>query len=210
MIKIMKKYYLFLAILVVMLIFPFEKSHAQSATHNVTMSTVVQASLAMDITSGDTVAFGNLTPGTPIAAPNTGTIVSVQTNASNGYTLAVSDAINGVDSCLLHTDAVTRITDVTSGTVALPAVWGASTGLGIAMFAADTNKEAKWGGGATYDDALNRYAAIPELATVAHTVTGLVAGANTSSWAYKLDAPASQKTGNYSGQMTFTATAVLP
>lgn len=178
-------------------------------THNVSMSTSVQASLSMDITAGDTVAFGALTPGVPIAAPATGTIVTVQTNAANGYTLGVSDGVAGSNSCLLHTDTVTRITDVTSGTIGTPELWGASTGLGITLYAADTNKEAKWGTGVTYDDANNKYAAIPETATTAHTVTGVVVGNNTSSWAYKLDVPASQKTGLYAGQMTFTATAVI-
>lgn len=181
----------------------------EAATHDVNFSTTVQAALAMDITAGDTVSFGALTAGLPIAAPVGGTITSVTTNAANGYTLGVSDGITGTNSALVHTDTTTRITDVTSGTVGTPALWGSSTGLGITLFAADTNKEAKWGSGTTYNDVNNKYAAIPETATTAHTVTGAVVGANTASWAFKLDVPADQKTGSYSGTMTFTATAVL-
>ena len=181
----------------------------KAVTQNVSFTTTVQASISLTITAGGTVAFGNLTPGVPIAAPATGTIASVETNAANGYTLGVHDSVAGSNSALLHTDTTTRITDVTSGDITTPALWGASTGLGITLYAADTNKEAKWGTGVTYDDANNKYAAIPQTVTTAHTVTGTVAGADTSSWAYKLDAPASQKTGSYSGDMTFTATAVL-
>lgn len=184
---------------------------AGAATHDVGVSTTVQASLSFDITAGDTAAFGPLTAGVPIAAPDPGTIASVTTNASNGYTLGVSDGVIGTNSALLHTDASTRITDVTSGTIGTPAAWGSSTGLGITMFTADSSPEGKWCGGTctTYNDVDNLYAAIPETATTVHTVTGPVVGANTSSWAFKLDVPADQKTGSYSGNVTFTATAVL-
>lgn len=181
----------------------------QAATHDVSFSTTVQSSITMDITSGDTVAFGALTSGIPIAAPNTGTIVSVETNANNGYTLGIKDDITGTNSALVNTDAVTYIPDISSGTIAVPALWGSNEGLGITLFAADTSKEAKWGTGVTYNDAANKYAAIPETTTTAHTVTGAVVGPDTSSWAYKIDVSPSQKTGSYTGTMTFTATAVL-
>lgn len=179
--------------------------------HNVAVSTEIQASLSFDITAGDTVAFGPLTAGVPIVAPDPGTIASVTTNASNGYTLGVSDGVAGSNSALLHTDTTTRITDVTSGTIGTPVAWGSNTGLGITMFNADTAPEGKWCADVctAYDDTDNLYAAIPEAATTAHTVTGPVVGADTSSWAFKLDVPADQKTGNYAGNITFTATAVL-
>lgn len=181
----------------------------KAAVHNLAISTTVQASLLLDVTAGDTVAFGSLTAGVPIAAPDTGTIASVTTNASNGYTLGVHDGVAASNSALLHTDTTTHITDVTSGDITTPALWGTSTGLGITLYAADTNKEAKWGTGTTYNDANNKYAAVPQAATTAHTVTGEVSGANTSSWAFKIDVPGDQKTGFYSGSVTFTATAVL-
>ena len=180
---------------------------AQAAQDTVSLSTTVQEYLSFSITTGDTVAFGNLTPGTPIAAPNTGTIASVTTNAANGYTLAVHDGVAASGSCLLHTDTTTRIADY-AGTIETPTSW-TGTGLGITLYAADTNKEAKWGTGTTYNDPNNKYAGIPQNATTAHTVTGYHSGADTSSWAYKIDVPNTQKTGSYSGEMTFTATAVL-
>ena len=183
----------------------FQKT--QAAVHDVSMTTNVQEYLIFDITSGDAVPFGNLTPGTPIKAPSSGTVASVTTNSANGYTIGLHDSVAGTDSCLLHTDTTTRIADY-AGTIAVPTSW-TGTGLGITLFAADTGKNAKWGTGTTYDDALNKYAGIPQTSTVAHTVTGYHAGADTSSWAYEIDVPNTQKTGAYSGSMTFTATAVL-
>jgi hypothetical protein len=107
----------------------------------------------------------------------------------------------------VHTDATTYIPDYT-GTVAVPTTW-TGTGLGLTLFAADSTKEVKWGAGTTFSDALNKYAGAPLAATTAHTVIGFKAGADTSSWAFKLDVPNSQKTGAYSGNIIFTATAVL-
>ena len=182
---------------------------AEALTDDSTLTTTVLEYLSFSLTAGDSVGFGNLTPGTPIAAPATGTIASVTTSASNGYILAVHDGEAGSNSSMTHTDATTKITDFTLGDITTPAAWGAGTGVGITLFAADTNKEAKWGTGTTYDDANNSYAAVPQTATVAHTVTGFLSSADTSSWAFKIDVPNTQKTGAYSGTVTFTATAVL-
>ena len=82
-------------------------------------------------------------------------------------------------------------------------------GLGVTLFAADTSKEAKWGTGTTYNDGLNKYAGVPQAATVAHTVTGYREIPDTSSWAFKLDVSPGQSAGNYSGTVIFTAVAVL-
>ena len=182
---------------------------AQALTDDSTLTTTVLEYLSFSLTAGDGVSFGDLTPGTPIAAPATGTIASVTTSAANGYTIAVHDGEAGSDSSMTHTDTTTKITDVTSGTIETPAAWGTSTGVGITLFAADTSKEAKWGTGTTYNDSNNNYAAVPQTAAVAHTVTGFLSSTDTSSWAFKIDVPNTQKTGAYSGTVTFTATAVL-
>lgn len=182
---------------------------AKAATDDATLTTTVLEYLTFTLTTGDTVPFGNLTPGTPIPAPSSGTIATVTTNSGNGYTIGLHDGVASTDSSMLHTDATTRITDVTAGDITTPAVWGTSTGVGITLFAADTTKEAKWGTGTTYNDANNKYAAVPETATTAHTAAGFKSGADTSSWAFKIDVPNTQKTGAYSGTVTFTATAVL-
>lgn len=179
---------------------------ARAATDTVTMTTTVQEYLIFSVTAGDPVAFGNLTPGTPICYA-TGSVASVTTNAANGYTLGASDGVAGSNSALLHTDTATRIADY-AGTIAVPTVW-AGTGQGFGLYAADTTKEAAWGTGVTVCDVLNKYAGIPQAATTAHTAAGYKAAADTSSWSFKVDVANTQKTGAYSGNMTFTATAVL-
>lgn len=182
---------------------------SRAAEDTATLTTTVLEYISLDITSGATVSFGNLTPGTPIAAPASGTIASVTTNAANGYTLSLHDGVASPNSSMLHTDATTRIADY-AGTIAMPTVW-TGTGVGITMWGADTTPEIKWCAGTctTYDDPDNKYAGIPETATVAHTATGFHESADTSSWAFKIDVPNTQKTGDYSGVVTFSATAVL-
>lgn len=183
-------------------------AHAQ--THGVALSTSVQSYLTFDVTAGDTVGLGSLTPGTPVCGA-TASVASVATNAANGYTIGLSDS-SDTNSALLHTDTSTYIPDMTNGTITTPVVWGTpgtNTGLGVGLWAADTNKELKWGTGTTVCDTNNKYAAIPLAATTAHTVTGAVAGTDTSSWSWKIDVLNTQKTGAYSGTATFTATAVL-
>jgi hypothetical protein len=177
---------------------------AKADTSDVNLSTTVQTYMTFSITAGSTVTFGNLTPGTPICFA-TGTVASVTTNAANGYTLGVSDGVASSNSALVQSG--TYITDY-AGTIATPTLW-TGTGLGTGLYAADTNKGAKWGSGATVCDSNNKYAGVPEAATTAHTVTGYHSGADTSSWSFKVDAPNTQKTGAYSGAVTFTATAVL-
>jgi len=179
----------------------------RAATHDVTLTTTVQTYLTFDITAGDTVSFGNLTPGTPIKAPATGTIASVTTNAANGYTIGLSDATAAPNSSMRHTDTTTYIAKY-AGTIAVPTTWS-GTGVGATCFAGDHKDTDQWGTGTTYDDVNNKYAGVPQAATTAYTVTGLHASADTSSWAFEIDVPNTQKTGAYSGTVTFTATAVL-
>lgn len=186
------------------------KKPTEAAVHDVTLTTTVLTYLSFDITAGDTVGFGNLTPGTPIPAPVTGTIASVTTNAANGYTLGVHD-VHAASSSMVHTDTTTHIPKMTNGTITTPVAWGSNYGVGINLYTADSNYETKWCATTctTYDDTDNLYAAVPETATTAHTVTGLLGSADTSSWDFKIDVQNTQKTGAYSGTVTFTATAVL-
>jgi len=188
--------------------FYYFESEAQSATDTVTLSTDVQTAIAISLSSG-AYAFGNLTASTPLNG-SAGIDIDVATNASNGYTLGVHDGVAGSNSCLLHTDASTRIID-TAADIATPALWASGTtkGLGITAYAADTSKEAKWGTGSSYNDANNKYAAVPQAATTIHTSTGYKTGDDTTSVSFIVDVEADQKSGSYSGDITFTATAVL-
>ena len=180
---------------------------AKAANDSVDLQVSIAEYLSFSVTGGDAVDFSTLTPGTPVAGPSGGTVCTVTTNAANGYTISVSDGVASTGSALVHTDTTTYIADY-AGTVGTPTLW-TGTGLGVTLFAADSNKEAKWGSGTAVDSATNKYAGVPENTTVAHTVTGFVTGADTSTWGFQLDVPNDQKTGDYSGSVTFSATAVL-
>lgn len=209
----LKRKNLFVGLIVVVIgifsiCFDFKPFSAQAATHGVSLSTSVQSYLSFDITAGDSITLGSLTPGTPICSA-TASVASVTTNAANGYTLGLSD---GSDTNSALAQGGVYIPDMTNGTITTPVVWGTpgtNTGLGVGLFAADTTKEAKWGTGTAVCDTNNKYASIPSAATTAHTVTGTVAGTDTSSWSWEIDVLNTQKTGAYSGSATFTVTAVL-
>lgn len=188
--------------------FYYLKSQAQVDTEAITLSTDVQTAIAL-VVSSNTYAFGNLVSHTPEKG-SAGIDADVTTNASNGYTLGISDGVAGGNSCLLHTDAVTRIIDYTAP-IALPTLWnsGVDIGLGATVYAADTTKEGKWGAGTTFDDVLNKYAGVPTAATTIHTSANYKTGADTTSIAFIVDVNADQKSGVYSGDVTLTATAVL-
>lgn len=151
----------------------------------------------------NTLAFGSLLPGSVITGSTT---ASVTTNYPNGYSISAGDQVVGSDSILLHTDNTTRIGDY-SGTVGTPTLW-TGTGLGICVYSA-TGKASKWGSGTTADDLNNKYAGVPHDSAVIHSKTGAPTTSDTTNIGYKLVVPNTQKTGNYSGVLTYTATGVL-
>lgn len=150
-----------------------------------------------------TLAFGSLLPGNVLTGT---TITTVTTNYPNGYSLSIHDAVTGSDSALLHTDTSTRIADY-SGTITTPTLWS-GTGLGICVFNA-TGKDAKWGTGTTETDSNNKYAGVPETSSIIHSKTSSPTSSDQTSIGYKLVVPNAQKTGDYSGIITYTATGVL-
>ncbi|MCL5406971.1 MAG: hypothetical protein M1429_00500 [Patescibacteria group bacterium] len=179
-----------------------------SNTGPVTLTTDVQEVIALALYD-NSYDFGNLTPNISKKGP-AGFAAGVTTNANNGYNLSIKDDIPGNGSCLLHTDTVTRIIDFPA-TVAAPEIWsdGASYGLGLTLFAADTGKEAKWGTGTTYNDIFNKYAGVPQNTAIFHTSSGYKTNEDQSHISFALNVNSDQKTGVYSGEMTLSATANL-
>lgn len=180
-------------------------SSVLAATDTAALDTTVSTTLTLGLSS-NAMNFGNLSPGTPLKGTG-GIIATVNTSAADGYLLGISDGIPAPDSCLVHTDGVTYIEDYL-GTITTPTLWS-GTGLGFTVYAADTNKEAKWGTGTTYNDSNNKYAGVPQTTTTFHSSPSYKAVDDTTSFAFELDAPNDQKTGNYSGDITITATAVV-
>jgi len=191
-----------------------ENVEAAATTSTVTLTGTVQPYIAIAFNSGSTINFGNISPGVGACsdAPGnaSGTIVAITTSAANGYTLAFYDG-SDTNSAMLHTDTTTYIPDVT-GSVASPGLWvtGATSGVGLSLYVADTTKESDWGTGTTPCDIYNKWAKAPATATTGHTVASYHAGADTSSWGWKVDVVNAQKTGIYSGQVTFSAAPTIP
>lgn len=147
--------------------------------------------------------FASLLPGSVVTDTTTTTVTC---NHPNGYNLSISDEIPGDYSALLHSDTTTRIADYI-GTILLPTTWS-GTGLGITVYET-SNKELKWGSGTTENDLNNKYAGVPEAATVIHTKSGGPVTNDVSKIGYKIVLPNTQKTGAYSGSVTFTATGLI-
>lgn len=166
---------------------------------------VTLLSLSLDVDNAS-LSFGSLLPGSIVTGT---TVTTVTTNYPNGYSLGASDAVVGTNSTLLHTDTTTRIADY-AGTIAVPTVW-AGTGLGITVWAASTAPEAKWCADvcSAEVDPDNKYAGVPETVTTIHAKTGSPTSGDTTSVGYKMVVPNTQKTGDYSGDITYTATGVL-
>ena len=185
---------------------------AATATTNITLTTTILEAISIAITSGSSITFTSFAPGTSAPQCNgSGSVLAVTTNASNGYTMGVSDA-SDTNSPMAFGSVY--IPDATGGTMTTPVTWTTNNagflGLGITDFAADTTKNtSKWGTGATACDVFNKWAAVPSANSVGHTVTGWRAAADSTSWGWKIDAPASQKTGLYTGVVLFTATSVV-
>lgn len=187
---------------------------AQAATTgNVLLTGTILEYIALTFSSGSTISFGNVTPGTPKCG-DFNTQADVVTNAANGYTLGLSDG-SDTNSAMVHTDAATYIPDMSGGGAVIPlsapVVWvtGTHIGVGVTMFAG-TQKEAKWGTGTTVCDlAYDKYGAVPSATTPHHTVTGFHAASDASNWDWRIDVQNTQKTGQYDGNVLFTSTAVL-
>lgn len=176
-----------------------------AATNTVSASVDVVTTVNIGV-APSAVDFGALTPGVPVTGAS-GIVIMVNTSAENGYLLGIQDGVAGTGSALLHTDASTRIADYAS-TIATPTLWS-GTGLGMSVYMADTEKEAKWGTGSTYNDPNNKYAGIPELFSTFHSSPGYKTGPDRTGVAFKLDVPNNQKIGSYSGDIVITATAII-
>ncbi len=188
------------------------QANALTDTFVIPISVIITGYIDLTIYSGSSINLGTLTPGTPVCN-GSGTIARVTTNAANGYTLGLHDG-SGTDSALVSSG--TYIPDITAegGGFTFPAPWvtgdSAYQGLGVTLFWASYNKdEDRWGTGTTACDGFNKWAGVPATTTVGHTDTGYNSSFRQTDWGWKTDVPNTQKTGSYSGDTTFTATAVF-
>lgn len=137
--------------------------------------------------------FGTVSAGTPNAVSTTATVT---TDAMGGYDLFISE-----DHSLTHTDGTTTIDDY-AGTIAVPTVWS-GTGFGFTVVSG-TNVEAKWG-----TTPNNNYAGIPLSDTLFYEKFNFTSGGDDTVMEYKIDTETTQKSGDYSNTLTYTAISKL-
>lgn len=140
-----------------------------------------------------TVNLGTITPGTPVTGESE---ITVTTDSWGGYDLKVNENNN-----MTHTDTVTTIPDY-SCDIALPCLWS-GVGLGFTI-KSGTGVDGKWGTNPNY-----KFAYFPETSTNFHAKTGFSSGWDVTTIGYKVDTSASQKSGQYSSIITYTALTKL-
>lgn len=202
-IKIIKaKILFFIPIFFVAIFGIMQALETKSATATDQVNLSVSVTQALTLGCGADVNFGTLTPGVAVTGTST---CSVTTNAV-GYTLNVKrdDADTTMD---LDSDATKNITDKTAWTSATPngGTWS-GTGLGFRVKQTGTNSgyNSTWWG--TDDTAPNaKYAGLPSSYDKILEYGSYSATATDTVIEYKLDVPASQPSGAYSGTVTFQA-----
>lgn len=179
-------------------------AQAVTTTAAVTLSTSVQAVITLTLASS-TLGLGALTPGTPIFTVSTSTVA---TNNSTGFTLAVNR--NTAGQTMLHTDAVTAFPDATSfngSNATTTNVVGANLHFKVAFVGTDAGlyNSTTWGPNDTDGASNAKYAGIPPTIQNIAATTTYVGSNQLVVSRYRLDAPTTQKTGVYSGGVTYTA-----
>jgi hypothetical protein len=150
----------------------------------------------------DGIDFNILIPGTPQARSSS---CSVTTNAELGYDLQVKK--DDTDATMDHErESGAAIADLAAwdGNAGSTVDWSSSVkGLGFTIISAPTKDTSAWGTGITEDDEDNKYAGFPAIFTniVDHDLYS--AEPTMTMIGYKLDVPATQRSGAYAGGVTY-------
>jgi hypothetical protein len=180
---------------------------AAISTYGTDLQTDIQEIISLDC-GGSTVNLGNITPGDPVVGSS---VCTATTNANGGYALAVKrdDATDTtMDKDL---DQAVNIDDKTAWDPTASAGSGnasswTGTGLGFTVFASTATKnDAWWGNGTTVSDPANMYAGFAATQKDIMRHTSYSSSSTATSIGYRLDVPSSQKSGAYSGSITYQA-----
>lgn len=150
--------------------------------------------LAVDGNSED-LGPGLLIPGTPVTGQ---TIVSVTTDSWNGYQIEAHK-----DHLMRHADPVPEINiSDHNGTIATPLLWQSpdNLGFGFSIINGTSVDHLKWGNSPDF-----KYAAFPGSATTTYVKEDYKSATDDTTFEYKTDVPESQKSGDYSCTVTYTA-----
>lgn len=197
----------------------FDINRADAAASTATLNaTIAAGSVTLNISSGATVDFGTITPGTPrysatgfnVSANDTINVFFGRDRSSPATTLASS-----ANTTINITDVGTGTADAFTGcTTPVTATWaaGSSTGLAFSLYAADEAKdETCWGAGTSKTHASNKYAALQASsgASAAWTTTS-TGSAIKASVGWVLDTTSIQQATTYTGDVVITATVTPP
>lgn len=222
----MKKETLFIGVVALVLFFgwslydnqeyfrAFDVNRADASTATSTLNASVSAGgVTLNISSGATVNFGTIAPGTPrysatgfnVSANDTINVSFGRDRSSPATTLASS-----ANTAINITDVGTGTADAFTGcTVPVTQTWVAasSTGLAFSLYAADEAKDTTcWGSGNSKSHASNKYAALQasSSASTAWTTTS-TGSAIKASVGWVLDVSAVQQATSYTGDVVITA-----
>ena len=202
----------------------------QPAAEPIDLNVEVQDTLTLDcydtqgttgdytVTLGTTTDPGKVTPGSPAVGQSTCTVT---TNDDQGYYLTLIDDNAATNTVLTHTDphtgSIYEIQDLTQFPATTAWTIPTTKGLGFSVVTfPDTQTTNN-----TIDDIwtntsqcpegnnpdTNTYAGIPDTAETISAVTQYESLSTTTNICYKVDVPASQASGQYTGSVTYTATS---
>ena len=172
----------------------------------------------LNVTLGTTTDPGKVTAGTPATGQSTCTVT---TNDDQGYYLTLIDDNAATNTVLTHTDPHTGATYEIQDLTQFPATttWTTPTtkGLGFSVVTfpdTQTNNntlDETWTNTSLCPEGTaadtNTYAGIPDTAETISAVTQYESNQTTTNICYKVDVPASQASGQYTGSVTYTATS---
>lgn len=190
--------------LVIIFVMSWNSDFSQGATSSDQVNLDVTVAETISLSCGADLSLGTLTPGTPVSGS---TVCTTTTNANGGYDFAVKR--DDADTTMDHsTDATTNITDKTAWNRTTPnAASYSSTGLAFSVFASTATKNTTWWGtGSSCHDAANLYAGFPTTYTNVMEHASYSSGSTTTSICYRVDVPATQKSGAYTGSVTYQVT----
>ncbi len=174
-----------------------------SATCN-SFTTAAAASITLTLSSS-TVSLGGLTPGIGVPSSATTTAAVSMTGGTNGYNLslqadsATSTMASGATG---FPDLNPRWDPAASGNaVAVP---GQTFSFRVQSSGTTSNYSATWWGG-NDSDGTAQYAGFATTSQQIMNCTTCNAGSTDTTVKYRADAPSSQATGAYTGQITYTA-----
>ena len=170
------------------------------------------------VTLGTTTDQGKVTSGSPAVGQSTCTVT---TNDDQGYYLTLVDDNAAASAVLTHDDPNTSTTYEIQDLTQFPATttWNAPTtkGLGFSVITfpdtqTDNNTvDDNWTNTSQCPEGTNPdtndYAGIPDTPQTISAVTQYEANHTTTNICYKVDVPASQASGQYTGSVTYTATS---